>query len=120
MKKRVLSFALMLCLAVGMTICASASEMIEPRFLNVHSSLTFDGTTANCSTMVTSISDNLDVTMTLRRGNTIIDSWSESGISVVSIEGSCRVVKGVTYTLEIEGTRNGVEFNAAPISKLCQ
>ena len=52
LKKRLLPLGLAVVLTIGMTICASAAEpQIEPRLLQVHSALTFSGTTANCEAM---------------------------------------------------------------------
>lgn len=120
MKKRLLSFGLAVVLAVGMTVCASAAEpQIDPRLLQVHTVLTFTGTTANCEAMITSASDDIDATMTLKQGNRVIDSWSGSGTGIVFLDGDCHVTKGVTYTLTVEGTRNGVAFKATPVTRTC-
>ena len=120
MKNRLLSFGLAVALAVGMTVCVSASEpVIEPRILQSHSGLTFSGTTAHCEAMITSASDDIEATMTLKQGNRIIDSWSDSGTGYVFLDGDCDVTKGVTYTLTVEGTRNGVPFKATPITRTC-
>ena len=92
---------------------------IEPRLLQVHSALTFSGTTANCEAMITSASDSIKATMTLKQGNRVVDSWSGSGTGIVFLEGDCKVTKGVTYTLTVEGTRNGVAFEPATITRTC-
>lgn len=120
MKRRLLSFGLAVALAVGMTVCASAAEpQVEPRLLQVHSGLTFSGTTANCEAMIVSGSDNIRATMTLKQGNRVVDSWSGSGTGLVFLDGDCKVTKGVTYTLTVEGTRNGVAFEATPVIRTC-
>lgn len=120
MKKRLLSFGLAVALAVGMTVCASAAEpQIEPRLLQVHTVLNFTGTTANCEAMITSASDDIEATMTLKQGNRVVDSWSGSSTGILFLDGDCYVTKGVTYTLTVEGTRNGVAFEATPITRTC-
>lgn len=120
MKKRFLTFGIAIALAVGMTVCASAAEpQIEPRLLQIHSGLSFTGTTANCEAMIISASDDIEATMTLKQGSRVIDSWSGSGTGIVFLDGDCSVTKGVTYTLTVEGTRNGVAFEATPITKKC-
>ena len=103
MKKRLLPLGLAVVLAIGMTICASAAEP----------------TTANCEAMITSASDSIKATMTLKQGNRVVDSWSGSGTGIVFLEGDCKVTKGVTYTLTVEGTRNGVAFEPATITRTC-
>lgn len=118
--KKLLSIGLAVALATGMTVCASAAEtQIEPRLLQVHSGLTFSGTTAHCEAMITSASDDIEATMTLKQGNRVVDSWSGSGIGLVFLDGDCYVTKGVTYTLIVVGTRNGVDFEATPITRTC-
>lgn len=120
MKKRLLHWGLVVALVVSMTVYASAAErQVEPRFLYVQSNLTFTGTTANCEAIITSGSDEIQATMTLKQGNRVIDSWSGSGMNTVLLNGNCNVIKGVTYTLTVEGTRNGVAFQATPITKTC-
>ena len=119
MKKRVMTFVLAIALAVGATLCSSAAAEIEPRALQVRTSLSFDGTTATCETMVISVADDLDVTMTLTRGNIVVASWSASGTGAVLMTKHCSVAKGVTYTLTVTGTRNGVAFEAHPVTKTC-
>lgn len=119
-KKRLLSFGLAVALAVGMTVCASAAEpQVEPRLLQVHTVLNFTGTTANCEAMITSASDDIEATMTLKQGNRVVDSWSGSSTGILFLDGDCYVTKGVTYTLTVEGTRNGVAFEATPITRTC-
>ena len=118
MKKRLLSFGLAVALAVGMTVCASAAEpQVEPRLLQVHTVLNFTGTTANCEAMITSAADDIEATMTLKQGNRVVDSWSGSGTGILFLDGDYYVTKGVTYTLTVEGTRNGVAFDATPITR---
>lgn len=120
MKKRLVSFGLAVVLAVGMAVCASAAEVqVEPRLLQVHSGLTFSGTTAHCEAVITSASDDIEATMTLKQGNRVIDSWSGSGTGILFLDGDCHVTKGVTYTLTVEGTRNGVAFQAKPVIRTC-
>lgn len=120
MKKQLLSFGLAVALAVGMTVCASAAEpQIVPRLLQVHPSLTFSGTTAHCEVIITSASDDIEATMTLKQGGRIVDSWSGSGTGIVFLDGDCYVTKGVTYTLTVEGTRNGIDFEPTTVTRTC-
>ena len=119
MKKRVFTFVLAIALTVGATLCTAAATTIEPRAIQIWPSLTFDGTTATCEVMVISGTDDLDVTMTLKRGNTVIARWSDSGTGIISMVEHCSVTKGVTYTLEVSGTRNGVAFEAHSVTRTC-
>ena len=40
-------------------------------------------------------------------------------ISTLTINGTCRVAKGVTYTLKVYGTADGQSFSSTPLSKTC-
>ena len=107
-------------MAIGMTVCVSAAEpQVEPRLLQVHSGLTFSGTTAHCEAVITSTSDDIEATMTLKQGSRVVDFWSGFGTGIVFLNGDCYVTKGVTYTLTVEGTRNGVAFEATPVTRTC-
>lgn len=119
MKKRVVTFVMAIALAVGATLCSTAAAGIETRAIQIRPALTFNGTTATCEVLVVSGTDDLDVTMTLKRGNTVLDSWSESGTGYVLMTEHYTVTKGVTYTLQISGTRNGVPFEAQPVTRTC-
>ena len=118
-EKRVVSFVLAVALAVGATLCSAAAADIEKRAIQIRPALTFNGTNATCEVLVVSGTDDLDVTMTLKRGNTVLDKWSESGTGYVLMTEHYTVIKGVTYTLEVSGTRNGEPFEAQPISRTC-
>lgn len=76
-------------------------------------------TTANCYVSVSDADKEIDVTMELWCGSTLVDSWNDEGTSRVTVEGSCRVTKGKTYTLKTYGTVDGVRFTGAPVSKTC-
>lgn len=57
--------------------------------------------------------------MTLKQGSRVVDFWSGFGTGIVFLNGDCYVTKGVTYTLTVEGTRNGVAFEATPVTRTC-
>lgn len=96
-------------------LCVSISA-VEPRIVRPTVTLTFDGTTACCKAVVTS-TGSIDVTMTLKQGNTVLESWSKSGSTSVSLQGEHTVTKGGTYTLEVSGTANGTPFSATTSGK---
>lgn len=82
-------------------------------------SLTFSGTTAYCSGSVDDLNKSIVATMTLSHGGSTVASWSRSGTSYVDFYGTCTVVKGLSYTLVISGTVDGVPFSTTPITKTC-
>lgn len=116
MKRKIISLATVFVLMV--TMCASALA-IEPRAAQINPSLTFSGTTANCRVVIISSGDDIDATLELWRGNTLVDSWAGEGTSYVSVSGKCSVTKGVTYTLKVRGTIGGVSIDCGDISRTC-
>lgn len=116
MKRRILSFAAVLVLMAAM--CASAFA-VEPRIPRISPKLEFSGTTANCEVVIISSGDDIDATLELWRGSTLVDSWSSEGTSYVSISGKCNVTKGVTYTLTVSGTIGGEPIDYDGIKRTC-
>ena len=115
MKKRMLPI-LIFFVVIVLTITVYAAE---PKATTVVPTLTFSGTTAQCKVTVTDANCEVGVTMELWCGSTLVDSWSDEGTSRVTVEGSCRVTKGKTYTLKTYGTVDGARFTGAPVSKTC-
>lgn len=115
MKK--LTFFLVLALAIiSITIGASAKES---RVTQVSPRLSFSGTTAYCSVVITDAGSKIDATLSLWQGNTLIASWSGHSTSYLTLSGNASIQKGHTYTLKVTGTQNGKHFTATPITKTC-
>jgi len=110
--------AILAAVVLVFTMCVSAFA-VEPRATTARPTLSFSGTTANCSVVITSYGDDIEATMELWRGATLVDSWSDEGTSMLTIKGSCTVTKGVTYTLKVSGTADGVSFSTPNVSKTC-
>ena len=96
--KKVLYFILCLALLISMIPAAYADEVSPPANdpviseIVASSSLTFNGTTANCYGSVMDGNKYIVATMTLSTGGSVVGSWSGSGWSVVDLSGSCTVV----------------------------
>lgn len=105
MRKRI--FALAAICVLVLSVCAQA---VESRAVNGQPTLYFDGTTAVCSVTCkgANTNDELDVTLTLYHGSTVVDSWSDSGYGRVQITGRCGVDSGESYTLRVNYSVNGV------------
>ena len=115
MKKRVVP----LFIALVMILSISANAATVPRANNIDLALSFCGTTGNCAVLVTSPTKQIDVTLSLWQGNILIDSWSGSGTTVVSVQGTASVVKGRTYTLQATGTVDGEPITVVPVTRTC-
>lgn len=114
--KRVLCLVTTVMLLFAM--CASVYA-VEPRAVTTKPSLSFDGTTANCKVIIINAGADIKATLELWNGSSLIGSWYDEGTSTLTIKGSCRVTKGVTYTLKVKGTVNGVSFSSTPLSRTC-
>lgn len=112
MWKRILAVALCVVLFSSITVYAA-----EPRISVSTPTLEFDGNIASCYARVVSTGDNISVTMKLWYGNTLVDSWTKSGVSAVTLNETCTVTRGRTYTLEISGTCGAESFGPTSVSK---
>lgn len=94
---------------------------IEPRVNSYAPSLTFEGTTANCSIYVRGKStDVISVSLELCNGGKRIGYWEDSRTSYAVIDESAAVTKGQTYELTATVSINGVLQSSVPISKTCR
>ena len=105
-----LSFVIVLCMGIG--VAEARSAIVRPQLL-------FDGSTAECYVYIRSPGDEIEATMELWEGRTLLDSWSGSGSSVLTLEGSHRATSGHTYTVEIYGTVDGEPLDVTPVSETC-
>jgi hypothetical protein len=55
--------------------------------------------------------------MELWSSNMLWCVWMDSGLSRVDLDGSVTVPTGMTFTLKVYGTINGVPFEAAPLER---
>lgn len=114
MQRRAIGIAAALLLMLSIT-----ANAVQMRILRPTVTLSFSGTTANCSAIVTDAGKELVITLELWHGDDLVDSWPASGNGKVAVQGSCRVVKGETYTLIVTGTANGSPFSSTPFSRTC-
>lgn len=114
--KMVKTVAIALILIIAFSASALAAETRRP---SINPRLTFNGRTANCDIVVTSVGDDIEVTLELWYGSTLVGSWEDSGTTSVSIAESCTVVRGRTYTLKAYGVIDGEDFSGTPVSREC-
>ena len=114
MKRRLCALAAVLVLVMTMTAHAAPARAPRP-----NGSLTFNGTTATCSTTLSDYGKEIDVELQLWRGSTLVASWPASGTSKISVEGTCQVTKGQTYSLVVTGTAGSSDFSITLATKTC-
>lgn len=113
MKKRILTIAFALCLI----LCTTANA-VEQRASYIPT-LTFNGTTANCSVVVASLGHGITVVLELWDEDGLVESWTKSGTNYVKIEETSAVISGETYTLYASGTINNVAFDREMVTRTC-
>ena len=107
-----------LCLLIICLLLASFPNRVEAASFNP--SLTFSGTTASCYVKITQIGKPIAATMELWHGTTLVDSWSGTGRSSLTLnETHSGCVSGWTYTLKINGTIGGVTFPEITETAIC-
>lgn len=80
--------------------------------------LTFSQSTANCSVVISSPGSYIEATLSLWCGNSLIDSWEDSGEDYIWIDESCAVTRRKNYTLVVSGTVDGIEFEES-VTRTC-
>lgn len=114
MKKWILPLILIMTFTLTVNVFAT-----EQRALRLTPSLSIDGTVATCKVTVSEQGKDIEVTMELWSGSTLINSWDKTGNSVVLLSESCKVTKGKTYTLKTYGTVDGVSFTGRTVTGTC-
>lgn len=104
MKKRTVALLLVVVLILSVSVQATAKiQTISPL-------LQFSGKTANCYVEVSAdkATDKIEITASLWRGSTCLETWTESGYEYVYLSESKTVsISGVTYKLTADVTING-------------
>lgn len=116
MKKGMVSLMLIGVLLVGTCMIANAAEM-RASFLSTD--LNYSGTTANCSAVLTSPGDDLELIVELWRGNVRLSRWAEEGSNRIQIDEYRQVLSGSTYVMTVNGSINGEPFDEVSITKTC-
>ncbi len=116
MKKRVVTLLLATAIIASLSLSAAAAE---PRANQYIPSLTFDGTTANCSITIISVGNPITATLELWHGSTRVARWTDSATSRLIISEECSVTKGESYILKVNGTINGEAFTEASVTGTC-
>lgn len=103
MKKIALLMALIF---IVLPVTANAAS---PRMVTIWPSISFDGTTANCSVSITadSTNDEIEAVVKLWHGDSCIATWNVSGTGFLNVKKSKTVIKGEEYALTADITING-------------
>ena len=103
---------------VGMLLVLLLSNTVYAA-QTVQPTLSFSGTTANCSVTIRAKGKAIDATLELWQGSTMVASWHKTGTSSVTISETYNCTSGVTYTLTVTGTIGGQTIIAIPVTGNC-
>lgn len=115
--KRIIPFILALVLLFTTNAFAAIKQPGEEINSIPSVSLSATGTTAKCTAKVTEYGKSIDATMELWQGSTLIASWNKTGTGIVNFSESETITRGLTYTLTVYGTANGVAFTPKSVTK---
>lgn len=117
MRKIAMSLAVIMVLLLPMTAHAATSRTIR-----IYPSLSFDGTTANCSVIVLAdiSSDEIEATIKLWQGNNCVATWQEDATGNLVFKKVATVTSGKTYKLTADVTINDVAQPQASVSAKCE
>lgn len=113
--------ALLLALALVMSMPLSALAATPRSDEEYGVTLTFSGTTANCKGEVVTSYPNDYVVMTLKlfHGNQLLNQWSQSQGGSFEMVRTHTVTRGQTYTLTMELMVNGTSRRSTSTTKTC-
>lgn len=116
---RKLAMLLAVIIVLFSPVTAYASTM---RSIGIVPRLTFSGTTANCSVIVTADSseDEIVATIKLWKGSTCLETWHENGKGYLIFKDDISVTSGVIYELTAEVTINGIKQPKTSVSEQCK
>lgn len=101
--------SLVLAMVLLLSMLAVPTMAAEPRIVTIIPSIAFEGTTAKCGvSMVGNMAtDELEATIRLYRGNTLIATWYAEGNGYIFFSKEKVVTKGYNYKLTVDLTING-------------
>lgn len=116
MRKASILLALLLLVAVFTTAQASPA-----RNAPIYPTLSFSGTTANCSVYVNSGTPDgsISATIQLWQGSSCVATWYASGVGSLTHSASKAVTSGLQYTLTVDATINGSSIPRVSTTKTC-
>ena len=97
-------------------ICIMGANVLSVTKAVIRPSLIFNGTTAECSVLVSAAGKDINVSLELWQGETLLITWSEAGTSSVRIYGTYDCEPGQTYTLTLKGSIDGNPVHTTSVS----
>lgn len=108
-------------LALIMLLAVMAQAAGPAKVPQARTSLTFSGTTANCSVNIRANNSNdaISATVKLWKGNTCLYTWNENGTGRISFQKTAPVSRGAAYKLTVDFTCAGVKQPQQSVTRTC-
>lgn len=116
--RKLISISIAVFLVLVMSSTASAAGPKRSGYSSAPT-LTFSGTTANCSIALYYPGKNISAELVLTEGDSIIASWTQSGMHSVTFNKTATVQSGHTYTLSCNATADGAVSKITPVTRTC-
>lgn len=114
--KRILIVVMVLVLLLGTNSFAACLPKNSDKAKVQYPTVSISNGVATCKSRLVFAGKTIAATLTLTQGSTVIDSWSGTGTGYLILSGNANVSSGVTYTLTVSGTIDGVAFTPASIN----
>ena len=115
-KQRIITIVLVLLLIFS--VSAFAAQPVSNEIKGAGKpTITLIGNTAKCKAILTFSGQYIEADLELWQGSTLVGSWTNSGYTTVTVSGNATIVHGLTYTLTVSGTVDGVPFTPQSITK---
>ena len=114
--KRIIPIFLVLALMFGSVVFANTEQKEQERSID-GLSFTVNGSTVSCNAKVKYYGQFIDATLELYRGSTLVAWWTKTGTGFVSFSEPAPFISGLSYTLTISGTANGIAFTPQSITQ---
>ena len=117
MRKTAISLVVIIVLLLPITTYAATS-----RSVGIIPRISFSGTTANCSVIITANNgnDEIEAAIKLWQGSKCVATWSEDGTGNIIFSDTATATKGKTYKLTVDAIVNGVAQQQVSVSAKCE
>ena len=107
--KRIIPIVIALVVLLGSVVFAGFENNKQQRGVDPPS-FSVNGNTVTCMASARYFGKSINATLELYRGNTLVAWWTDSGTGSVTFSEPAPFISGMTYTLTISGTANGIAF----------
>lgn len=111
---------IMLLIALSSVGCHANNAFAEQRisrYVIPNPTMIISGNQATCGITIRASGKEIDATLELWQGSTLIASWTDCKTGFLAISGTSTVTNGLTYTLTVSGTINGIPFTPVSVTK---